>query len=203
MGTSVSVKSLSKLEMAQGPGSLALDEKLSTKKYENAYAGESSTEQMMLPLKDMLHELASLKVLNPEMASEALVPPGGKIPRTDLMTTHSIKPTKRSRKISGKIQNNNANSEGASVASNSTFMKAGAASLASSSSSSSRKKLMAAGDDTASEMTEIDMPQKDPMMGEIKAIGGGAKSSHQVIKEKGRIMEYKTIRSRKKKVVDR
>merc|ERR1711871_267266 len=53
-------------------------------------------------------------------------------------------------------------------------------------------------------LTEIDLlAGKDPMMEEPRAVGGGAKSSHQIIKEKGRIMEYKTIRSRKKKVVDR
>ena len=205
-----SAKSLSRYEKADGPGSVALDEKLSSRKYEESAGGQSSTDQLMLPLREMLHELASLKVLNPEMASETLVAPGASRRDLNVMTTHAIKPVKRSKKLRGDKERDGSRHK------STTIIKAGAASIASSTASSDSGSFggsgpggkMAAGgggdDDDESVLTEIDLlAGKDPMMEEPRAVGGGAKSSHQIIKEKGRIMEYKTIRSRKKKVVDR
>merc|ERR1712100_954388 len=194
-----SSRSLSKYEKATGPGSMALDNKLETEKYE-AQAGEaSSTQQMLLPLRDALHELASLKVLNPEMAAgETLVPPiGEKRPSNDVMTTHSLKPRKRENKKSKRDKSTK-------------ILKAGGASIVSQSRSGNIDDSYH-DDDVHSTLDDDDMsaqeslanPMANPMEGKPGTKSAMTGQVHAFIKERGRVFEYKSIKDRKKKVVGR
>jgi hypothetical protein len=190
---SKSLRSLHPYEKADGPGSTALDAKTSTQKYEAGAGAASSTQQMLLPLRDALHELASLKVLNPEMASETLVPIGEKRPSNDVMTTHSLKPRRRENKRSRGDKNTR-------------ILKAGGVSIASQSqqgTSYGDDVHSTLDDDDVTAQTSLPNPMDNPMEEKPSTKAANPGQVHAFIKERGRVFEYKSIKDRKKKVLDR
>ena len=188
---------LNKFEKADGPGSIAIDEKLERKKYEAEPGDNSSTQNLLLPLRDALHELASLKILNPEMAADTLVQRN--LPPNDIYTTHAIKPGKRENKKRKKEKSTR-------------ILKAGGASIASQQSTvdSDINEGDIGEDDVHStlddEAEEFFDPMLEPLDGPRAKQPGGTgapASSHAFIKERGRVFEFKSIKDRKKKVVTR
>merc|ERR1711881_760240 len=105
----------------------------------------------MGPLRDALHELASLKVLNPEMAAETLVPTGDMRPSKDVMTTHSLKPRRRENKKSKRDKSTK-------------ILKAGGASIASQSGHSGDDDIHSTldDDDMSSQGSQLPNPMENP-----------------------------------------
>ena len=183
-------------EKADGPGAVALDEKASMNKYEAAAGATSSTQQLLLPLRDALHELASLKVLNPEMASDTLVPKGLSRPAIDTMTTHSNKPRKRASKRSKRDKSTKIlKAGGASVAS-----QAQLSSLEGSSLGDGTNSML---DDDTTVHTSLPNPMDNPIEEKPGTKSANAGQVHAYIKEKGRLFQYSSIKEQKKKVLGR